>query len=73
MFPVADLIDTLWNVKRYINKLKALKDMDLIDTLWNVKIAGFNDIILNSGSDLIDTLWNVKASLLSPFLLSPPI
>ena len=32
-----DLIDTLWNVKRYFNNASVRAFYDLIDTLWNVK------------------------------------
>ena len=33
-----DLIDTLWNVKFYLDLMVLGDRYDLIDTLWNVKI-----------------------------------
>ena len=35
--PVLDLIDTLWNVKFYLEEVLPGDTFDLIDTLWNVK------------------------------------
>ena len=31
-----ELIDTLWNVNTYIERLNMIETLELIDTLWNV-------------------------------------
>ena len=53
------LIETLWNVKRYVGVAVNLIEKVLIETLWNVKESGgthrnWQRIVL------IETLWNVK-------------
>ena len=53
------LIETLWNVKRYIIIDIQKMDCVLIETLWNVKSVSLlrmpEDLVV-----LIETLWNVK-------------
>ena len=34
---ILDLIDTLWNVKFFLDLMVLGDRLDLIDTLWNVK------------------------------------
>ena len=63
-----DLIDTLWNVKLYMQGISNEDGMDLIDTLWNVKYY-YSSQNKKGGNDLIDTLWNVKIKV-STFVIS---
>ena len=37
--PIAELIDTLWNVNRYRHRYTRQRQYELIDTLWNVNKA----------------------------------
>ena len=42
---VADLIDTLWNVKKMNDFKKGELLGDLIDTLWNVKSSALSILL----------------------------
>ena len=45
-----DLIDTLWNVKRFLFWKGKRISNDLIDTLWNVKVSGeLNEVVAELG------------------------
>ena len=57
---IADLIDTLWNVKQLSLLPRSFLLRDLIDTLWNVKKVDVRNWNEDHSKDLIDTLWNVK-------------
>ena len=63
-----DLIETLWNVKRFkfFNVFKHYHD--LIETLWNVKLFILRRYLLFLLGDLIETLWNVKE--IAPFIFA---
>ena len=54
-----ELIDTLWNVNKFSERLSIVISSELIDTLWNVN-AGSYKRLLPDKFELIDTLWNVN-------------
>ena len=55
------LIETLWNVKAYLEKLLTQR-LVLIETLWNVKYRS-PDPEQDLDPVLIETLWNVKVDI----------
>ena len=56
--PFAELIDTLWNVNKFLHSRITRCGHELIDTLWNVNPYGPD--ISCIVPELIDTLWNVN-------------
>ena len=54
-----ELIDTLWNVNKFLAWMQHGFLLELIDTLWNVNDKSFTKLSMLY-SELIDTLWNVN-------------
>ena len=57
--PLAELIDTQWDVNKDNQTVNSMPDAELIDTQWDVNIT---DVFLKSlrEPELIDTQWDVN-------------
>ena len=55
----SELIDTLWNVNKFLVLNQQFPTHELIDTLWNVNTIA-SGTVMPPRAELIDTLWNVN-------------